>query len=100
MRFLWNPRLPGVALSHRVAFHIQETGAGGIDAEAIMKRVLCHILVTMVPDRGLREACDALRHIAEYYGQEENRVPALPEAKRVKARVGQKSVRSEFHVEE
>lgn len=62
--YVWSLDYPNSQFS----FAVQETAGQAIEREAVLSRVLCHILVGMVPERGLPELRDTLAQIIVHYG--------------------------------
>ena len=70
-----------------------------IDAEVMLKRLLSHAILTMVPDDGMDEVMSSLRDIVEFYY--EPRQPLLPQARRsYAARVGRVTERPDLLISE
>jgi len=54
-------------IGHEVTFHLQETGEGVEIPEALKLRVSCHLLLNLIPDKGMAEAFETLARICEFY---------------------------------
>jgi hypothetical protein len=69
--------------------------------ECTLARLVCHYLVSTIPDEGLPEVARALEDCRDYYLEEVNRQPELPPAREiVKAQVGRTYERPTFALAE
>ena len=94
----WHTTVPGGRLDHLVAFTADQTAGGYVDFVSILPRILCHALVTRMPEEGLPELCSTLGEMYKFYA-DRNIVNANP-VKRLVGRVRESRERDAFVVDE
>lgn len=93
--------VPGARIDHHISFHCQGT-SGVIDLPpSLVARIVCHVLLEHLPERGLSEALESLVQMIEFYNSLEQ-TPALPPPAAVSkpVKIVGKYTRPEFHVME
>jgi hypothetical protein len=63
-------------------------------------RILCHLLLSQIPDRGLSEALESLYEMWQFYRTTPAQIPAPSKPPSLPAKLGKTYVRPEFHVSE
>jgi hypothetical protein len=57
----------GGRIGHEVAFHLQETGTAIEIPEELKQRICGHLLLNLIPERGMAESLETLARICEFY---------------------------------
>jgi len=57
----------GGRIGQEVTFHLQETGTGVEIPEALKMRIYGHLLLNLIPDKGMAESFETLARICEFY---------------------------------
>ncbi len=70
-----------------MSFHLLGTSGETDLPEPIKARLLCHFLLTRIPDEGLPEALESLAGMWMFYQTPTPHPPALPSARSVPARL-------------
>jgi hypothetical protein len=102
LRMVLQHDVVGARVDHQVTFHLQET-VGSIEElpEALQMRIVCHLLLTHLPDRGIPEACEMLARAYEFYAAASPPALSAPiERRRFKAQVAKPSPRPGFQLTE
>lgn len=76
VRVGWLRRYRGGSLYHGLEFPTQVTAAQEADWRSILDRCICHLVVDLVPDRGLADIKEHLFQALEFYSHES--APGLP----------------------
>lgn len=89
----------GVRLVHEIRFHPDET-VGGVQGPCYaFARILCHLLVNQIPDRGIPELCESVLGMYHFYSTQGEQPPLLPLTETITARRGRTYERPEFHLD-
>lgn len=98
LMFGWRSDVSGREFAHLMAVRQPETSLQSSDSESLKWRVVCHYLVDLISDEGLRELADCLKDNLEFY-----KVPAAQTSPQqsgehgVRVKLGQKYDRPAFH---
>lgn len=77
LRLRWQNNFSGVRLSHGVTFDFQGTSDEDVDLETLWKRLVCHLLIDLLPKRGVEEISAALVQAVDFHtGREAHRLTA------------------------
>lgn len=80
-------------------FHYWGTSGGITISEPTKERIVSHYYLTHLPDLAIKEACNSLQNIWEFYGQVIAPTALLPEPiTKKKAKLGKKYERPEFSI--
>jgi hypothetical protein len=94
------PMAEASATNFRVNIHLPGTSSEPEIPLSVRSRILCHLLVSQIPDRGLHEALESLFEMWRFYRQP---VPTMIEAPRpqsIPVKLGATYDRPLFHVTE
>lgn len=82
----WDNNSLGVNLSHAVRI---DTGTSGQLPDPILlrNRVMCHLVVDFLPDRGIRELSETLGEMIRFYSMEERSEPSLIDSGRMRLKI-------------
>ncbi len=95
----WQQTGEDLSVFHLAAFRISQT-TGVLGTEALL-RVLCYRLLDQMPEQGLHELFEVMKEIFEFYhARIENQTLSLPEPRKVKAKLGDATIRPVFPVVE
>ena len=94
---LWGAQAGGAQFVHGV--QLTPTSGDPIDARPVALRVLCHLYVDQLPDRGLPDVCESLHELREFYLSPVETVQRLPEPE-LKLRLGPSQIRPEFSLDD
>lgn len=94
----WQQDVTGARFLHAVSVPThQVTGRRVGFSENLRFRILCHLLINHIPDKGLVELCESMARIFEFYiDPVESEIPALPERRGIRGRIGRAYERPEF----
>ncbi len=83
VRVGWQGAFAGVRFSHSVSFNVQETDETQvIRLDQVIGRILCHFLVSRIPDEGLEELYESIWDILHFYKTGPQQRPSLPPFRR------------------
>ncbi len=92
----WEHQGASGSLAHRISF--PETERQAEHAEAFRLRILCHVLIDLIPDEGLKEACNSMKEFVEFYRQPESPHFPFSNNRKVEAEFGKKYTRPPFQL--
>jgi hypothetical protein len=101
LKFMFERGFTGGRIGHEVTFHVQETGTGFDIPEELKLRIYGHVLLNLIPDKGMAESFESLARICEFYTVPSTHLlvtPKLEEA--IPATVGRVYERPAFPVTE
>ena len=96
----WEAPVPGAQATCGFVFSFDETTYEPLVLQALFARLLCHILVNRIPDRGLMESCESLRDLYEAYSRPVRSALPAQTPRTVIAKRGSVYPRPNFHVED
>lgn len=100
MRLQITQPLCGGRIEHLISFPALAT-SGEIDIpDAVKARLVCHVLLTQIPDEGITEAVESLSHMWEFYRTRVAQAPQLPSPPSIPAVYGKAYTREVFQVTE
>ncbi|HKI16339.1 MAG TPA: hypothetical protein VKA15_00585 [Isosphaeraceae bacterium] len=88
------------AANFRVSIHFSETTSELELPAAMRSRILCHLLVSQIPDRGLGEALESLFEMWRFYREPVPRMIEPPRPQSLPAKLGATYDRPPFHIAE
>ena len=96
----WQQDVTGARFLHAISIpSYQGTAKRHAHTENLHLRMLCHMLINRMPERGLPELCESLGSMYEFYmAPIENQVPALPERRQLKGKIRRAYERPEFSI--
>jgi hypothetical protein len=90
----------GGQIEHVITFPLLAT-SGVIDIpDDVKARIVCHVLLTQIPDEGMTEALETLGQMWEFYRTRVRQRPPLPAPTSKPALRGRAYTREPFHVTE
>jgi hypothetical protein len=95
----WGRQLGDTQVVHGVGSQMPQTSEDPIDIQPVLLRILCHLFVDQIPDRGLPEVCESLRAHREFYLSPVETVERLPEPA-IKLKLGPSRIRPEFRLDD
>lgn len=99
--FIWGSHVGETQVMHGVQFRLPQTSEDAADFQPVLLRILCHVLVDQVSDRGLQDVCEALGESVEFYLPPVETIHRLPEPEsEFKLRLGPSQVRPEFVIDD
>lgn len=87
-------------VAHQVRVNLDDIDVTGKVPTVPLVRLLCHLLVDHIPDRGVPELCESLGGMYEFYAIAPEHPPLLPRQQRITGVRGRSYERPEFHIEE
>ncbi len=96
LTFGWRNDVSGKEFAHLMAVRQPETSLATADSESLKWRVVCHYLVDLVSDEGLRELADCLKDNLEFYQTPATPTPQLAGSHSVRVKLGEKYDRPAF----
>ncbi len=94
------PTVRKAEADHFVSFHVLGT-AGEVDLpETIKARMVCHFILTQLPDKGLPEAIESLAEMWRFYAENATRHLALLAPARTAVQLKPKYERPTFTIAE
>lgn len=95
-------KFPGTHVTHHVSYNLLETEeTQGLHIDQLLQRIVCHLLVSRIPEEGMLELCDSVGGIYEYYKSRSLVAPALPPPhQEIPARQGKSYERPTFYASE
>jgi len=96
----WSRDIPGGEFAHQLRFYPVQTTVDPLEWCLAVARVVCHVLVDEIPERGLSELYESLSSMHQFYlEQPERRPAALPSVRQIDATVGRTMERPRFQLE-
>ena len=83
-----------------MSVHLSSTSSEPELPESFQIRVICHLLLSQIPDQGLTEALESLFEMRRFYRFRPAQLPAQAEPASIPAALGSSYGRPEFHVSE
>ena len=65
--FFWKFSQSGLETLHLWNSVIQETSEKSFDQESFINRILCHIVINRIPDKGLPDLIDSLKDVYQFH---------------------------------
>lgn len=65
--FFWKSRESGLENLYLWNSVIQETSEKSFDQESFINRILCHIVINRIPDKGLPDLIDSLKDVYQFH---------------------------------
>lgn len=96
---LWGHQFGGTQVVHGVRFQRHQTCEHAIDIQPVLLRVLCHVLIDQIPDRGLTDVRESLHEFREFYRSPVETVQRLPEPE-LRLRLRPSQIRPEFGLDD
>lgn len=87
-------------IEHRVSFHDLSTSGEAEVPEPLKVRIVCHFLLSQIPDEGMAEALETLVGMWLFYRTPVSPPPALPAPVRIPVELRKTYVRPVFPVTE
>jgi hypothetical protein len=84
----------------RMVFELSEIHDNLADAEHFKRRLICYLLLSEIPEKGLTEALESLLEIRHFYQETPLQIPDMPKLPSIPVQVGKTYVRPEFHISE
>lgn len=85
--------------SHFITFQPQRTTLSPEDARKVVARLLCHVILSRLPDEALTELCESLADLYFFYKRPP--IPAkLPEIIAYPAKMGESVTRAPINLED
>jgi hypothetical protein len=94
------PTAQGSPAEHRMSVHLSGTSSEPEPSESFQMLVICHLLLSQIPEQGLPEALESLFEMRQFYRHRPAQLPAAAEPASIPAALGKAYVRPEFHVSE
>lgn len=96
----WQQDVTGARFLHTVSIPAyQATAKRPVWSEDLQIRLLCHVLINRIPDKGLPELCESLGRMYEFYNTPNlNELPALPERRQIRGKIGRAYERPGFSI--
>jgi hypothetical protein len=88
------------AANFRVSIHFSETTSELELPAAMRSRILCHLLVSQIPDRGLSEVLESLFEMWRFYREPVPTMIEPPRPQSLPAKLGATYDRPPFHIAE
>jgi hypothetical protein len=88
----------GGLIEHRVAFLGPETSADLEIPDSVKARLLCYLLVSLLPDPGLTEAADSLSEMVCFYRSAPPPYRILPQSEAIAGKWGETYTRPVYPV--
>jgi hypothetical protein len=100
LQVLFTQPVQGGQIEHVIRFPVLAT-CGVIDIpDAVKARIVCHVLLTQIPDEGMTEALESLGQMWEFYRTPVRQPPPLPAPTSKPAVRGRSYTREPFRVTE
>jgi hypothetical protein len=90
----------GVRFVHELHVHPDDPWRERTLAWPTQARFVCHVLVDQIPERGLRELCESMSTIFDFYANRQATLPLLPTHTTQQGESGKDYTRPEFYFEE
>lgn len=94
--------VPGGHFTYEIKYHPHQETADSVEwpDEALRDRLLCHVVVNVLPEQGLTEAKETLLEMFGFYFQKPELTVSANPVREVSAKMGQRFERPPFFVAE
>lgn len=96
----WHETTDAGRLEHYISFrpHLETEGFAYLPP-TLLARLVCHAIISKIPDKGLPELCESLGHMIEFYGARQPTVPRVISHQPLTARFVGNEIRPAFFLE-